>query len=170
MKIQIENSSAAEGTLRHWTGADNGESYRCASYQRGRTRTSIHDQLCNCRDLAARKKWTFLPEFAFSGEGRPGSTLASWEGLDRLLLEATKRPLQFDCVLVDDTARLSRNLAEVLTVVERLQSNGIFVYFVAQGLDSRAPAFRNMLLLRAMIDEDYLVALRNKIHLGMKGK
>jgi len=77
MTIQIKKSGTAKRALRSRTGAFGGETYRCASYQRGQECTSINDQLRNRSDLAAQKEWTFLPQFAFSDQGKSGETLAS---------------------------------------------------------------------------------------------
>jgi len=71
-------------------------------------------------------------------------------------------------VLIDDTSRLGRKLVDVLTVVERFRFNGVFVYFVAQGLDSRDAGFRYGLILNGLKDEDFLVDLRNKVHRGLR--
>jgi site-specific DNA recombinase len=173
MAIQIKSSGTVEGALRFQTGAFGGQTYRCASYQRysddGQKRSSIDDQLRNCSDLAAQKKWTLLPQFTFNDEGISGAALASRDGLNRLLLEATKRPLPFDCVLIDDTSRLSRSLPDVLNLVEKFRYNGVFLYFVTQGLDSRDLTSRKMLTLNGIKDEDYLLDLRNKVHRGLRG-
>ena len=173
MAIQIKSSGAAEGARRSASSTFDATAYRCASYQRysddGQKRASIDDQLRNCSELAAQRKWTFLPQFAFNDEGISGAALASRDGLNRLLLEAEKRPLPFDCVLIDDTSRLGRRLSDVLRLAEKFSYNGVFLYFVAQGLDSRDAGFKYGLVLNGLKDEEFLVDLRNKVHRGMRG-
>jgi len=146
---------------------------RCATYGRyssdEQKRTSIDDQVRNCRDAAAEKKWEFLPEFVRSDEGISGAALTTREGIKFLIAEAKKCPRPFDCVLIDDTSRLGRNLSDVLRVTDILRFNGIFLYFVTQCLDSRDPSFRMRLIMYGMQDEDFLVGLSHRVHRGMKG-
>src|SRR5258707_9872433 len=174
-KIKIINDGTGDGGVRCATyGAtlDDGN-IRCASYQRFSSdvqkETSIDDQARNCEDATKQKNWQFLHAFARNDKGISGAALATREGLNSLIAEAKKRPRPFDLLLIDDTSRLGRNLSDVLRVSDILRYNGIFLYFVAQRLDSRDPQYRKLLTLHGMQDEDFLVGLRDRIHRGMKG-
>jgi DNA invertase Pin-like site-specific DNA recombinase len=63
-----------------------------------------------------------------------------------LVAKAEERPKEFSYVLVDDTSRLSRNLRDALTIIDKLHHSGVYVYFVSQKLDSRQENFRKLLL------------------------
>jgi len=48
--------------------------------------------------------------------------------------KAKNRP--FDCLLVDDTSRLARDLSDALRTLKILEFNGVTVVSVSQGIDS----------------------------------
>src|SRR5689334_5956881 len=102
--------------------ASTGESprIRCAVYTRYssdmQSSTSSEDQLRNCRALANEKGWGVLDEYVRSDEELTGRTLVGREGIADLLRLAQQRPRPFDCILIDDTSRLGRDLPDVLKV------------------------------------------------------
>ena len=92
------------------------------------------------------------------------------DGLNDLIRLAKTNPRPFDIILIDDTSRLGRYLPDVMKVIDVLDNYGVSVYFVAQGLDSRQPGFRQILTLHAMMDEQYVFGLRDKVHRGQHGR
>jgi hypothetical protein len=70
--------------------------------------------------------------------------------------------------MVDDTSRLARYLPDVLSMNDRLQYNGVFIYAVAQRLDCREKTSRPLLTLHGMMDEQFLVSLGEKVHRGTR--
>ena len=175
MTARIINAGTGDGGVKCATyGANLDEaSPKCASYQRFscdvQKETSIGDQERNCYDAAKQKNWHFLQDFARNDKGISGAALVTRDGLNSLIAEAKKRPRLFDCVLIDDTSRLGRNLSDVLRVSDIFRYNNVFLYFVTQRLDSRDAQYRKLLILHGMQDEDFLVGLRDRIHRGMKG-
>lgn len=147
---------------------------RCAVYTRYssalQSETSSEDQIRNCRTLAEQEGWDVLDECIRSDEELTGRTLVGREGLADLLRLAQQRPRPFDCVLIDDTSRLGRDLPDVLKVCDMFMHQGIFIYFVSDRLDSRDESFRIVHLVKGYGDERYSKDLGKKIHRGQEGK
>ncbi len=147
---------------------------RCAIYARfssdAQRRTSIEDQLRRCREYAAQQGWVVVEEFVRCDEARSAATLAGRDALQSLLAASRTSPPPFDCLMVDDTSRLARYLPDVLSMNDRLQYNGVFIYAVAQRLDCREKTSRPLLTLHGMMDEQFLVSLGEKVHRDQEGR
>lgn len=76
-------------------------------------------------------------------------------GLRHLLVTARQEPHQFDVLLVDDTSRLSRRLADSLSIHEELQFDGIRVIFVAQGIDTSSEQAELLVATHGIVDSLY---------------
>ena len=131
--------------------------------------TSIEDQIRQCQRVADLKGWTILSEYIESDSELTGAALSPREALQSLIADARKRPRPFDVLIIDDTSRFGRNLTDVLKISEVLKHNDVFLYFVSDQLDSRDPNFRQMLIMKGMMDEQYLVGLADKVHRGQEG-
>jgi DNA invertase Pin-like site-specific DNA recombinase len=155
-------------------GAGESPKIRCAAYTRYssdmQSSTSSEDQLRNCHALANEKGWGVLDEYVRSDEELTGRTLVGREGLADLLRLAQQRPRPFDCILIDDTSRLGRDLPDVLKVCDMFMHYGVFIYFVSDRLDSRDESFRIVHLVKGYGDERYSKDLGKKIHRGQEGK
>jgi DNA invertase Pin-like site-specific DNA recombinase len=88
---------------------------RCAAYARyssdRQSPASIQDQLRKCREFAEQKNWIFLDEHIYTDEAISGAG-SDRPAFQRLIQVATVRSLPFDVLLVDDTSRIGRNIAE----------------------------------------------------------
>ena len=155
-------------------GAGESPRIRCAVYTRYssdmQSSTSSEDQLRNCRALATANGWDVLNEYIRSDEELTGRTLVGREGIADLLRLAERRPKSFDCILIDDTSRLGRDLPDVLKVCDMFMHYGIFIFFVSDRLDSRDESFRIVHLVKGYGDERYSKDLGKKIHRGQEGK
>ena len=147
---------------------------RCAIYARYSSDlqrpTSIEDQIRQCRAAADRNGWTVIDDLIRSDAGISGQSLTDREGLHDLLRMAKTRPRPFDAILIDDTSRFGRYLPDVLRQADILDSYGVFIYFVAQRIDSRDPSSRTLVTIYGMMDEQYVTGLRDKIHRGQHGR
>jgi len=112
---------------------------RCAIYARfssdRQSPTSISDQIRKCRDYATRHGWLVLDDHIYSDEAIVATSMAR-EGLQRLLEAASDSERVFDCILIDDTSRLTRKLADALNLYEKLTFAGVRLVAVSQGVDS----------------------------------
>jgi site-specific DNA recombinase len=81
------------------------------------------------------------------------------------LKEATKQnPRPFDGVLIDDTSRFGRNIADVLKLAEMFEHYGVSLHFVSPPLNSRDPNFKQLLMMKAWVDE------AEKVLRGLEGQ
>src|ERR1700737_2251604 len=115
---------------------------RCAIYARfssdRQSVTSIGDQVRKCREYATRERWEVLDAHIYTDEAVSGAS-TDREGLQKLLAAATHTSRPFDCILIDDSSRLTRRLADALNLYERLAFAGIRVVAVSQGVDTLNP-------------------------------
>ena len=148
---------------------------RCAIYARYSSDlqrdTSIDDQLRKCREwIGTKQGWSVVEEYVLADRGISGASVTGREALQRLLLACKQRPLQFDVVLIDDTSRLSRNLADALRATEILNFNGVELISVSQGISSKHESSRSMFALHGIMDEQFLAGLASKVHRGQEGR
>ena len=130
---------------------------------------SSEDQIRNCR-AGAKDGMVVLDEFIRCDEELTGRTMMGREGLADLMRLAQQRPRPFDCILIDDTSRLGRNLPDVLRICDTFMLYGVFIYFVSDRLDSRDESFRIVHLVKGYGDERYSKDLAKKIHRGQEGR
>ena len=88
---------------------------RCASYARYSSDlqrdSSIEDQFRTCRGFAAHHAgWTVLERYTVADEAISGAAKAGRNALNFLIEEAKRKPRPYDCILIDDTSRLARNV------------------------------------------------------------
>ena len=147
-------------------------SLRCALYARYSTDkqnpSSIEDQLYKCDQYALGRGWTVLQNHVYSDAEITGATLER-PGLNRLLAAAESPSHPIDAILCEDTSRLSRKLADVLNLSERLNFAGVRICFVAQGIDSSENQFQLLVSARGMIDQLFLADTSARVHRGMEG-
>jgi site-specific DNA recombinase len=147
---------------------------RCAIYARysseQQRKTSIEDQIRNCRAAAERNGWVVLDEFIRSDEERTGRTLVGREGIADLIRLAMQRPKVFDAILIDDTSRLGRYLPDVLRECDRLIYYDVFIYFASDGLDTRDENSRLVHMVKGYGDERFVRDHGKKVHRGQEGR
>jgi site-specific DNA recombinase len=146
---------------------------RCAIYARYSTDKqnplSIADQVRKCREFGEAHGWEIVGEHIYSDEAISGSTDGRF-GLRRLLETATSAAKPFDVVLVDDTSRLSRKLADSLRIFEQLQFSDVRLCFVSQGIDTDSEQAEVLLATHGIVDSLYIRELAKKTHRGVEGK
>ena len=147
---------------------------RCAIYARYSSdlqrESSIEDQTRKCRTHATPRGWVVLAAYVRSDEEITGATLAARPALRSLIEDAKRRPRPFDRILIDDTSRLARNVADALNMVATLRFHGVGVTFVSQGIDTMDKTARQLVTINGMMDEQFLVGLADKVHRGQEGQ
>lgn len=147
---------------------------RCAIYTRYSSdlqrESSIEDQVRRCREYAREKEWAVAENFVMADRALSAAAMAGREGLQRLLEGAQGKPRPFDCLLIEDTSRLARDLADALRTTAILEFHGVAVVSVTQGIDSSQVNARQLITLHGMVDEQYLTGLRDKVHRGQHGR
>src|SRR5258706_16133027 len=147
---------------------------RCAIYARYSSdlqrESSIEDQIRKCREFAAARGWEVLEDYIRFDQAVSGSALTGRDALQFLVGAAKHRPKPFDCLLVDDSSRLTRNLADGLKTTDLFRFNAIDVVFVSQNFDTSQENSRMMVTMHGMMDEQFLVGLSQKVHRGQEGR
>jgi DNA invertase Pin-like site-specific DNA recombinase len=147
-------------------------SLRCGAYARYSTDkqrpTSIEDQFRNCRSYAAKEGWQFLEDYAFGDEAKKGER-DDRAGLKQLIQCALSKPKPFDTILIDDTSRLSRRMVGSLSITEQLNSEGIRVIFVSQGIDTESEQAEVLIATHGLVDSLYIRELAKKVYRGEEG-
>lgn len=147
---------------------------KCAIYARYSSdlqrETSIADQIRKCREFAIPKGWLVLEDYVRYDQALSGASLAGRDALHALLADAKRMPRPFDRILIDDTSRLARDVAEALTMVATWKFHGVGVSFVSQGIDTLDKSARQLVTFNGMMDEQYLVGLGDKVRRGQEGR
>ncbi|HEV8417042.1 MAG TPA: recombinase family protein [Bryobacteraceae bacterium] len=147
---------------------------RCAIYARYSSdlqrESSIEDQIRKCREFADRQEWIVLEGYVRSDQAISGAALPGRDALQSLVEDARRKPRPFDCLLVEDTSRLARNMGDGLKLLDILQYQGVSVISITQGIDSRQKSARPLMALHGMIDEQFLVGLADKVHRGQEAR
>jgi site-specific DNA recombinase len=147
---------------------------RCAIYARYSSdlqrESSIEDQIRRCREYAARQGWSIVEEFVVADRAVSAASVAGRDGLKRLEQVAKRKDRPFDCLLVDDSSRLAREISDALHTVKVFKFYGVAVVSVTQGIDSSHESARPLLALNGIIDEQYIVDLAKKVYRGQEGR
>jgi site-specific DNA recombinase len=131
--------------------------------------SSIEDQTRNCRRAADHFGWKIQEEYNKFDSGICGAMFESRTGLMELLHAAKRNPRPFDVVVIDDTSRFGRILELVLKAQRLFARSGVFLYFVAQHLDTRDETSKLSLVFHGYKDESYVTDLSKKVHRGLEG-
>jgi site-specific DNA recombinase len=146
---------------------------RCAAYARYSTDrqnpVSIDDQVRKCREFADSNSWQFLDRHTYSDEAISGAT-DDRPGLKRLLEAAISPGHPFDVVLIDDTSRLSRKLADSIRISDRLRFANVRLVFVSQGIDTDSEQADVLLATHGIVDSLYIRELAKKVYRGVEGR
>jgi site-specific DNA recombinase len=123
-----------------------------------------------CREYASRQGWEVLEAHIYADHALTGTVpSAQRAGLQRLLASAEQSDRAFDAILIDDTSRLTRKLADALHLYERLTFAGVRLVAVSQGVDSESSQAEILFGVHGLIDSVYSRELGLKTHRGMQG-
>lgn len=139
---------------------------RCAIYSRYSSDlqkdTSIDDQIMSCTRFADGRGWTVVEEHVYQDRAISGASTSGRRGLQALMESADSLPRPFDYVLIDDTSRLSRDMGESNRIIEILKWHGVYVCFVAQGIDTKDEQSHLTVGVNSIIDSQYRRDLAKK--------
>ena len=132
--------------------------------------TSLDDQLRVCREYATRHDWTWQAAYVYTDAAISGSSIEGRAGLQALMTAAGTTPPPFDVLLVDDSSRVARDLADALRIVQRLKFAGIRVIYISQSIDSDSEQAETLIAVHGLVDGLYLREMAAKIRRGLKGQ
>lgn len=131
--------------------------------------TSIEDQVRVARTYAASRGWTIDADHVYSDAAISGSSFAR-PGILLLMAAVAARPLPFDIVLVDDSSRVARDLADAIRFMQQLKFSGVRVIFISQSIDSESEQAEVLTAVHGIVDSLYLKELSKKVRRGLAGQ
>lgn len=131
--------------------------------------TSIDDQLTVARRYADAHGWSVQPEHVYTDAALSGASLER-PGLQALLRGAEAMPRPFDVLLVDDSSRVSRDLADAVRVLQQLRFHGVRVIYISQNIDSANEQAETLVAVHGVVDSLYLREMAKKIKRGLAGQ
>src|SRR5689334_21454286 len=112
---------------------------RCACYARFSSdmqrETSLADQIATARRYARAHGWEFMEAHVYTDAAISGASLER-PGIQALLAAVARPPLPFEVLLVDDSSRISRDLADAVRFMQQLRFAGVRVIYISQSIDS----------------------------------
>lgn len=131
--------------------------------------TSLDDQVNVARAYAASHGWTVDSAHVYSDAAISGSSLAR-AGILALMAAAAVRPLPWDVVLVDDSSRVARDLADAIRFMQQLKFLGVRVVYISQSIDSDSEQAEVLTAVHGIVDSLYLKELSKKVKRGLAGQ
>ena len=121
---------------------------------------SIEDQLALCRAFAAREGLTIVA--TYEDHALSGASLLGRDGVWQML--AAAQAGQFKVLVVEELDRLSRNMADLASLHDRLRFIGCEVRSVHSGTADTVQVG-----IRGLLGQLFLQDLRNKVRRGLAG-
>jgi DNA invertase Pin-like site-specific DNA recombinase len=132
--------------------------------------TSLEDQIRGCREYVDCHGFTWQDDQTYTDAAVSGASIEGRAGLQALLAAAASSPRPFDVVLVDDSSRVARDLADALRVLQRLRFAGVRVVYISQGIDSASEQAETLIAVHGLVDGLYLREMAAKIRRGLAGQ
>jgi DNA invertase Pin-like site-specific DNA recombinase len=132
--------------------------------------TSIEDQVRVARAYAAEQGWTLDESRIYSDAGISGSSIDGRPGLQALMAAAAQQPRPFDVLLVDDSSRIARDLADAIRTMQMLRFFGVRVIYISQHIDSANDQAETLIAVHGLVDGLYLQEATKKIRRGLAGQ
>jgi site-specific DNA recombinase len=76
----------------------------------------------------------------------------------------------FDVLLVDDSSRVSRDLADAIRFLQELKFNGVRVVYISQSIDSANEQAETLIAVHGVVDSLYIRELSKKTKRGLAGQ
>jgi len=132
--------------------------------------TSLDDQIGVAARYAAEHGWSVSPDAIYTDAAVSGASIEGRPGLQALLAATASAPPPFDVVLVDDSSRIARDLADALRTMQTLKFRGVRVIYISQGIDSASDQADALVTMHGLVDQLYLREMAKKIKRGLAGQ
>jgi len=132
--------------------------------------TSIDDQVRECREYAQRHGWEWQTSQIYADKAISGASIEGRAGLQALQAASVATPRPFDVLLVDDSSRVARDLADALRVLQALKFAGVRVIYISQNIDSTSEQAETLIAVHGLVDSLYLKEMAAKIRRGLRGQ
>jgi site-specific DNA recombinase len=131
--------------------------------------TSLDDQIATARRYAIEHGWVFLDRHVYTDAAISGSSLDR-PGIQAVRTAAAQRPAPFDVLLVDDSSRVSRDLADAVRLLQELKFCGVRVIYISQNIDSVSDQAETLIAVHGVVDSLYLKEMAKKVKRGLAGQ
>jgi DNA invertase Pin-like site-specific DNA recombinase len=134
--------------------------------------TSIEDQVRRCQEFSARQGWGEVPDervFTDSAVSGGSADRQAYQDMMAAIRAGNGHP-PFTVLLVDNLARLSRDLGEVNKWRKLLPRRGIRLLSVMDGLDTARPGARLEMGLRGLMSDEYRAEVGGYVRRGLEGQ
>ena len=152
---------------------DNTQPMRYAIYARYSSdlqrQSSIADQLRKCNEFGQIHGWVPVKASIYIDEAVSGVS-TDRPGLQRMMQAALSPRRPFDVILVDDTSRISRSLADAVQLFQKLSFAGVRVVAVGQGIDTQSEQADVLVTVHGLVDSLYVKELAKKPIAGWKAR
>lgn len=125
---------------------------------------SINAQLQTLRQYANLYNWEIVDEYV--DEGISGKNITGRPAMQRLVADVEQE--KFQAVLVWKISRLSRNMLDTLTLLDKFEDYGVKFISYSENFDTSSPIGRLVVQLMASIAEMERNTLSENVKLGMK--
>jgi DNA invertase Pin-like site-specific DNA recombinase len=132
--------------------------------------TSIEDQIRVARRYAHEQGLTIDDSQIYTDAGISGASIHGRPGLQALLASAGRTPRPFDVVLVDDSSRVARDIADAIRFLQNLTFLGARVVYISQHIDSAQESAETLVAVHGVVDSLYLKELAKKVRRGLEGQ
>lgn len=128
---------------------------------------SIEDQVRVCRQYIERHGGSLSPHLIFHDAAKSGASLAR-DGFKQLMVLVEQR--QVDAIVVEDTSRLSRDLADSASVLRQLEYLGVALISVGDGLDTRRESAEVAFGFKSVMDHVARREIGRRTLRGLRGR
>ncbi|MBQ6825200.1 MAG: recombinase family protein [Clostridia bacterium] len=164
MEYKVEVTEPIETTLK----TDENKPHRVCAYCRVST-----DETDQKNSLKAQKEfferyfkthphWTNVGIFA--DEGLSGTSLEKRDAFNRMIFEAKRGNVDF--ILTKEVSRFSRNVRDIMQIVEDLENIGVYVWFLSDDINTERVEDRSKLTNLANIAEQESIRTSNRVRWG----
>lgn len=94
------------------------------------------------REFEYHPNWTIKTIFA--DKGISGTSYKKRDEFNHMICEATKG--NYDLIVTKGVARFSRNVLDILSIVEDLRKRGVFIWFMTENIYTEKPDYREALI------------------------
>jgi site-specific DNA recombinase len=137
---------------------------RVSTEEQAKEGFSITAQLQTLRQYAQIYNWEVVDEYV--DEGISGKSVKGRPEMKRLMKDVENE--RFDAVIVWKISRLSRNMLDTLTILDKFEKNNVKFVSYSENFDTSSPIGRLVLQIMASIAEMERNTLSENVKLGMK--
>lgn len=114
------------------------------------------------RYFQAHRNWSNVDIFA--DEGLSGTSLKKRDAFNRMLFEARRGKI--DIILTKEVSRFSRNVQDLLNIVEELRGKGVYIWFLSDDINTESDDYRERLTQAATNAEQESLRTSRRVKWG----